>query len=204
MNRSQGTKVGRATQGRKTGGRAMDRSEDRNYTSQALDMLKEDHQNVKKLFGQGERLAVDPDALQPIVQQACEALTQHAEIEEEFFYPALRQAGGEDLIAEAQVEHNSAKQLIADLASMDAGDERYRATFKVLGEYVKHHIKEEEGEIFPMATRSKVDFEPLFEALSAKNGAMDEAGEDEEATGSPRDGSQRRTRNTRSDSRSGR
>ena len=167
MNRSQGSKTGRTTQDRKTHDRATRRSQgSSNYSKQVIEMLTEDHRNAKKLFREGEKLADDPSGLQSIVDQACAALTQHAEIEEEFFYPALREKDA-GLIAEAQVEHDSARQLIADLQSMDSDDERYRATFKVLGEYVKHHIKEEEGEIFPIAQKSKADFEPLFEALSA-------------------------------------
>jgi len=133
-------------------------------------MLTSDHENVKKLFRQGERIEDDTKQLQAIVDEVCDALTEHAEIEEEFFYPALRETDARELVAEAEVKHNSAKQLIADLQGMDADDERYRATFKVLGAYVKHHVREEEGEIFPRARASKADFEPLFEALSARSG----------------------------------
>ena len=170
-NRSPGTTTRRAasarTAVRSDAGRA---SSARSFTKQALDMLRDEHQQVKKLFRDGEKAADDAQALQPIVEEACAALTRHAEIEEEFFYPALRSADDEGLIAEAFVEHNSAKQLIADLESMAFDDERYRATFKVLGEYVEHHIEEEENEIFPLARRAKADFEPLYEALSAKTG----------------------------------
>lgn len=165
MNRSQGTR----TRDRKTTGHTEDRSQETNYTKRVIEMLTDDHEAAKKLFRQGDKLADDPEQLQSIVRQACVALTQHAEIEEEFLYPALREVDG-DLIAEAQVEHDSARQLIADLESMDPDDERYRATFKVLGEYVGHHIKEEQDEIFPLARESKADFEPLFEALTARMG----------------------------------
>jgi hemerythrin superfamily protein len=201
MKRSQGTKSGRAKQDRELSDRAMDRSQNTNYTEQVIEMLTEDHRAAEQLFRQGEKFADDPNQLQPIAQRACAALTQHAEIEEEFFYPALREKDDDHLIAEAQVEHNSAKQLIADLESMDPDDERYHATFKVLGEYVKHHIKEEEDEIFPLARKSKADFEPLFEALSAKAGEMEGTGEIEQTADDVEQAPKRRTPGTRSDSR---
>jgi len=159
------------------------------YASRVIEMLTSDHENVKKLFRQGERIEDDTKQLQAIVDEVCDALTEHAEIEEEFFYPALRETDARELVAEAEVEHNSAKQLIADLQGMDADDERYRATFKVLGEYVKHHVKEEEGEIFPLARSSKADFEPLFEALSARSEDGEDTAEGEDGAESEDDGS---------------
>jgi hemerythrin superfamily protein len=152
----------------------------RDYTSRAIQMLTADHENVKRLLRQGERAEDDTDRLQAIVDEACDALTAHAEIEEEFFYPALRETDARELVAEAEVEHNAAKQLITDLQGMGADDERYRATFNVLGEYVKHHINEEENEIFPLARASNADFEPLFEALSAQSGDGEDAADDED------------------------
>jgi hypothetical protein len=188
MNRSQATKTGRSTQRRrKTAERTRDGADGSSYATQAIAMLTQDHEAVKKLFRDGDRASDDPDQLLAIVQQACAALTEHADIEEEFFYPALREADA-DLVAEAQVEHNCAKQLIADLESIDADDERFRATFKVLGEYVVHHIDEEEREMFPLASASKADFEPLFEALSARNDAAGvEASAADDGTRAPED-----------------
>jgi len=171
---------------RRSRGTASGKQDTSSFTSRVIEMLTADHQRVKKLFQQGERAEDDAERLQGIVDEACEALTAHAEIEEEFFYPALTGTEARELVAEAEVEHNSAKQLIADLQGMDVDDERYRATFKVLGEYVKHHIKEEESEIFPLARASKADFEPLFEALSARN-ADDETDGDDEASAASRD-----------------
>jgi hemerythrin-like domain-containing protein len=131
-----------------------------------------DHKKVQTLFRQGERAKEDKEKLRAIVEQACEALAMHADIEEQHFYPVMREAGKEtDLIAEAEVEHASAKQLIAELESGDPEEEQYAATFKVLGEYVKHHIKEEEGEIFPKARRARGDFTPLLTALQARDEA---------------------------------
>lgn len=189
MNRSSGTKTGPAAGRGKTGNPSDELSRPSDYVQQVIDFLTDEHDAVKTLFEDGEKFADDSSRLQAIVEQACEALTRHAQLEEEFFYPALGEAGA-DLIAQAQVEHDCAKQLIADLESMDADDERYHATFKVLGEYVKHHIAEEEGEIFPLARESGRDFEPAFEALSAQGdgdgGIGGDASDDADATSSRR------------------
>jgi len=139
-------------------------------------MLSKDHRMVEKLFRQGERAKDDKQQLREIVEQCCAALALHAEIEEQYFYPVVREAGGgdsSDMIAEAEVEHASAKQLIAQLQGAEAGDEQYAAMFKVLGEYVKHHVQEEENEIFPKARRARGDFEPLLEALMARDAALE-------------------------------
>jgi hypothetical protein len=121
------------------------------------------------MFRQAERVKEDMARLRPIVEEACAAITQHAEIEERHFYPVMQQTGKEtDLIAEAYVEHASAKALIAKLQGGRADDEQYAATFTVLGEYVKHHVKEEEDEIFPKARRARADFQPLLDALMAR------------------------------------
>ena len=198
MNRSQAPKSGRVNQNRAVGrSRAGTGSK---LTQQVIEMLTDDHARVKKLFNRGEKLSDDPEKLQPIVEEACNALTQHAEIEEEFVYPALEGADDEHLIAEARVEHDSAKQLIADLQSMDADDERYFATFKVLGEYVKHHVREEEGEIFPLARKANVDLEAAFEALTARASMQPEGGDAPDATSAKTEPA-RRTRSPRADSR---
>jgi len=144
-----------------------------------------DHKMVQQMFRQAERAKENPEQLREIVEAACAALTLHAEIEEQHFYPVMRETGKEtDMIAEAYVEHASAKQLIAELESGDPEDEEYAAKFKVLGEYVKHHIKEEENEIFPQARRARADFEPLLEALVARDEAvMAEGSEEGESAG---------------------
>lgn len=137
--------------------------------AQAIDLLTEDHRKVQKLFRQAERAKEKPEQLRAIVEEACAALTQHAEIEEEYFYPVMQQSIKEtDLIAEAEVEHASARQLIAQLESGDPQDEQYAATFTVLGEYTNHHIKEEQDEIFPKAKRARGDFQPLLDALMTR------------------------------------
>ena len=138
----------------------------------AIEMLREDHRKVEKLFAQFEKLdREDPDACTEIVQQACTELKIHATVEEELFYPAVREAFEEEdtaLIDEAEVEHDTAKMLIARLESLDMDDPHYAATFTVLSEYIKHHVKEEEGEIFPKAKKAKLDFEELGARMRAR------------------------------------
>jgi hemerythrin-like domain-containing protein len=129
----------------------------------ALEMLKEDHDKVKKAFKEFEKLdREDTEALRQLVQTVCEELKVHTTLEEEIFYPALREAiDDEDIMNEAQVEHETAKMLIEQLENMGADDPNYHATFTVLGEYVKHHVKEEEDEMFPEAKKTDLNFEEL-------------------------------------------
>ena len=145
------------------------------YASRVIQLLTADHRHAERLFAQAERAAEDGDEFVTAVDAVCAALTEHAELEEEFFYPALRATDARDVAIEAEVEHDVAKQLILELGRMDAEDERYWPTLKVLREYVRHHVDEEEREIFRRAREVGADFEPLFEVLSARTN-------DEEAT----------------------
>jgi hemerythrin superfamily protein len=138
----------------------------------AIKLLTADHREVKALFQQYQEL-VDADAddeeKHPIAQQICLMLTVHAQIEEEIFYPAAKEAIKEpDLIDEAAVEHASAKELIAQLEASDPSDDLFDAKVKVLGEYIDHHVKEEESELFPQARRAKLDLAALGDALGAR------------------------------------
>jgi hemerythrin-like domain-containing protein len=126
----------------------------------AIELLMEDHAYVKKAFRAFEKM--DEEDQPALVKQVCEALKVHTRIEEEIFYPALRKAiKDEDLMNEAEVEHDSAKSLIRQLERMKPSDPRYAATFTVLGEYVNHHVKEEESEMFPKARRARVNLKAL-------------------------------------------
>jgi hemerythrin-like domain-containing protein len=129
----------------------------------ALEMLKEDHDKVKKAFKEFEKLdREDTEKLRKLVQTVCEELKVHTTLEEEIFYPAVREAmDDEDIMNEAQVEHETAKLLIEQLENMGPDDPNFHATFTVLGEYVMHHVKEEEGEMFPQAKKSDLDLEEL-------------------------------------------
>jgi hypothetical protein len=132
-------------------------------------MLSEDHKKVQELFKKFEKAKdkEDGEACEAIAKEACGELEVHASLEEELFYPAAREALGEedDLVEEAEVEHQSAKDLIGQLRSMDPEDPKYAATFVVLAEYVKHHIKEEEGEMFPKLKKAKMEVEALGENM---------------------------------------
>jgi hemerythrin superfamily protein len=147
----------------------------------ATALLAKDHKDVKALFRRYEKMAkaeADGGERQQLANQICQMLTVHATIEEEIFYPAVREADvDEDLLDEAEVEHASAKELIAQIQSMSPEDELYDAKVKVLGEYVNHHVEEEEGEMFPKARRAKVDFEGLGQQLMERKQALEgEAG----------------------------
>ena len=100
----------------------------------------------------------------------CAELRVHTTLEEEIVYPALREAiEDEDIMNEAAVEHETAKMLIEQLENMEPDDPNYFATFTVLGEYVMHHVKEEEGEMFPQAKKAKdLDLEALGEQIKAR------------------------------------
>jgi hemerythrin superfamily protein len=136
----------------------------------AIDMLKQDHEKVEKAFRDFEKTdRQDAEACRRLIQTACEELKTHTTLEEEVFYPAVREAiDDEELMNEAAVEHETARMLIEQLENMGADDPNYFATFTVLGEYVRHHIKEEQGEMFPAAKRAKVDLAALGERLRAR------------------------------------
>jgi hemerythrin superfamily protein len=133
----------------------------------AISLLIADHEQVKAMFEQyeelGDRAHVSKHKL---ALQICEALTQHTQKEEEVFYPAVRKAIKEDdLMDEALVEHASAKDLIAQIQSMEPGDELFDAKVKVLSEMIEHHVEEEEGEMFPKVRQSGLDLEELAEEM---------------------------------------
>jgi len=125
----------------------------------ALTMLKEDHDKVKDAFKQFESLdREDVATCRELVESVCADLRVHTLLEEEIVYPAVRAAiGDEDLMNEAAIEHETAKTLIEQLENMGPDDPNYFATFTVLGEYVMHHVKEEEGEMFSKARKADVD-----------------------------------------------
>jgi len=148
----------------------------------AITLLKSDHEKVKGLFKQFED-AESQEKKDGIIQQAIDELKVHAEIEEEIFYPALRGEVEDDLMNEADEEHHVARMLIAELdASEGLDDERRNAKFTVLAENVRHHIKEEEGEILPNAKKADIDLEALGASLLERKNELKETGvpEDDE------------------------
>lgn len=135
---------------------------------EVFSMLMEDHKRVKKIFRDFERMDIheDADRCESMVKEACSMLELHTTLEEELFYPEARSClGDESIVDEAEVEHEVAKQLIQQLKNADPEDEKFAATFTVLGEYVKHHIKEEESELFPQLNRAKLDWQHLQEQM---------------------------------------
>ena len=147
----------------------------------ALKLLEKDHDEVDALFKEYESSKEDLKAAQKhkLATQICDMLTVHATIEEEIFYPAIRNLDKEtkDLVSEAAVEHQSLKDIIGRLESAPPSDPLYDAGVKVLAEYVKHHVKEEENEIFPKVRSSEVDLDALGERLlERKSELMGESG----------------------------
>jgi Hemerythrin HHE cation binding domain len=138
----------------------------------AVDLLDADHVAVKKLFENYRKLCETDgptDEKLALAEQICQELTVHAQIEEEIFYPALREAIEDDLLLdEAEVEHASAKDLIAQISEMSPEDDLYDARVTVLGEYIDHHVKEEREEIFVKARKSKVDLVSMTQELSQR------------------------------------
>jgi hemerythrin-like domain-containing protein len=136
----------------------------------ALAMLKADHDKVKKMFKDFEKLeANESEEKAQLVRQACAELKIHTQLENEIVYPAVREAIEEDdLMDEALVEHQAAEELISQLEQMEPGDEMYDAKFTVLGEYVNHHIAEEQKEMFPKAKKADIDLAGLGEQMMAR------------------------------------
>jgi hemerythrin superfamily protein len=138
----------------------------------AVRLLKADHREVEGFFTDYAGLD-DAEEKQALADKICLALTVHATLEEEIFYPAAReQIEDDDLMDEAQVEHASAKQLIAEIQEMQAGDDLFDAKVKVLGEYVRHHVQEEEKEMFSEARDAKLDLTALGEQLAARKAEL--------------------------------
>lgn len=135
----------------------------------AVDLLDADHVAVKKLFTEFKALC-EADApgedKKAVADKICMELTVHAELEEQIFYPATREAIDDDmLLNEAEVEHASAKDLIAQISAMGPEEELFDAKVIVLGEYIDHHVEEERNEMFPKARNSSMDLKAMAEEL---------------------------------------
>ncbi len=142
----------------------------------ALKLLTADHREVKALFQAYEKLVkteAEDTKKQGIALQICTALTVHATVEEELLYPAaygvLRES---DLVDEAAVEHASAKDLIAQIEGMEPSDDLYDAKVKVLSEYIDHHVKEEEKEMFPKLRKTELDLKDLGASVKSRKAEL--------------------------------
>jgi hemerythrin superfamily protein len=140
-------------------------------------MLKQDHDRVNRLFKRFEKInEADPET-EMIVREICAELQVHAAIEEEIFYPAAREVLQEtSILNEAEVEHWSIKNLVDQLEAMDAGDTLFVARAKVLAEYVRHHVEEEEGKMFPRLKKSKLlDASALADEMRARRSELQQS-----------------------------
>jgi len=154
----------------------------------ALELLSTDHRKVEELFREFEDMKeAEDDSRIAVAQKICAELTVHAQIEEELIYPWIRENIDEtDMIAEAEVEHASLKQLIAEIEPVGEPDEAFDAKVKVLSEYVKHHVKEEENEIFPEVADEKEELDELGQELAARKAEIrSEMGLPDEDEGEP-------------------
>jgi hemerythrin superfamily protein len=134
----------------------------------AIGMLKADHARVETMFDEFEKSRKDSRKVQ-LAQLICMELKVHTALEEEIFYPAVREALGEDdLLDEAEVEHASAKDLIRQIEGGSPQEDKWDAKVMVLGEYIKHHVKEEHSEMFPKARKSRLDLKVLAEQMSER------------------------------------
>jgi hemerythrin superfamily protein len=158
-------------------------TDDEQPEQDAVTLLSADHAEVKQLFERYRQLvegSADEDRRGQLAGEICSALTVHAEIEEDIFYPAMREALDDELLLDqAEVENAAARELIEQIESMDPGDALYDAKVLVLGEYIDHHVQEEENEIFPQAEKSGIDLDMLGADLGErKRELMSELEED--------------------------
>jgi len=147
-------------------------------TVNAIELLQQDHRMVEDLFEQFEEVKDnDEDAAAEIIESACAALQIHDKLETEIFYPGLREQAEEeeieDLLNEAEIEHETVRELIEKIESLEWEDEKLYAHFTVLSEYVKHHVKEEEQELFPKLNQlTDVDLESLGAEMTERKAEL--------------------------------
>ena len=137
-------------------------------SQEATALLRSDHQRVSELFAEFAKTRSAAKKM-TLVTQICTELSVHAQIEEEIFYPAVKKALNDKLLVpEATIEHATLKSLIAQVKGVAPDGEMYDARIKVLFEYVKHHVKEEQEQMFPKARETKLDMVELGAQLAAR------------------------------------
>jgi hemerythrin superfamily protein len=137
-------------------------------SANAIELLKQDHREVESQFGEYEEAESNEERAE-LSAKICLALTVHAQIEEEIFYPRAREAiEDSELLDEAVAEHAGAKRLIAEIQSMEVGDELYDEKVTELAQQIEHHVKEEEEELFPEVENSKMDLEAVGRKLAER------------------------------------
>ena len=133
----------------------------------AIQLLRQDHDEVSKMFEEFE--AADEDRKFELAAQICHALTVHATIEEEIFYPQVREAiDAEDLMTEAEIEHDTIKQLIERVQAGEVDEIQLTAMIKVMHEYVDHHVNEEQRKIFPRVRRAELELDAMGRELQQR------------------------------------
>ncbi len=161
-------------------GRAKAGTRKSSKTQDAIALLKADHRQVEDWFEQFEKARNDDRKLE-LATNICNALRVHTTIEEEIFYPAFLEATDDkDMHHEAEVEHNGAKNLIAEIEASGPDDDYYDAKVKVLSEMIKHHVKEEEqpGGMFAEARKSEMDLDALGEEMAARKQELEGQADD--------------------------
>ena len=146
-------------------------------STDAIDLLIEEHEQVKGMFEEYESLSDRSKATKKKLAEAiCKALIIHTQLEEEIFYPVVRRTiKDNDLMDEALVEHAAAKDLIAQIREMDPGDDLYDAKVKVLSEEINHHVEEEENQMFPKVRESSIDLAALGEELTERKEELEQS-----------------------------
>jgi hemerythrin superfamily protein len=154
----------------------------------AIALLKQDHRAVEALFEEFEE--ADESEQSALATRICQMLTVHAQIEEEYLYPQAKDAFGEEddeMVYEAEIEHGSAKELIAKIEASTPDDPQFKPLVKVLSEYIKHHVKEEEKELFPSLKDTELDLKELGSQLAQrKMELMEQMGIEAEEPPEPR------------------
>ena len=158
------------SRGRKSAGAAPGRGR-----MDALKLLKQDHERVDEMFKRNDRMKEGDERKQQLLQMILEEVRVHAQVEEELFYPALStlfEEEGKDkereLIEEADVEHETVKWLMEQLEGEQSDEGMRDARVKVMGEYIRHHVEEEEGQIFKAAKKVDLDLEELGRQIDAR------------------------------------
>ena len=156
----------------------------------AIELLMADHRKVEQLFEEFEGEKEDTEAKSGVAERICNALKVHAQVEEELFYPwvadQLDDEDDQEMVQEARIEHQTAKDLIAKIEDCDPEDEQYDALVKVLSEYIKHHVREEEQEMFPKVASMTDELDELGQEIAARKAElMEEMGIEEEGATPP-------------------
>ena len=148
------------------------RDADTGTTVDALTLLREDHRRLEELFDDyrdAVESALDPSGRAELARRACQLLATHAQLEEELFYPMLRDALDDALLLdEAQVQHSTLKELLAKVRSSSPGEAFYDARMNVLGQYLQHHVRHEEDELFAFIESSELDLDELGARMAGR------------------------------------